>query len=238
MTIRDRYPTVAKPERFDKGTFAADEIKLFPALQSEPEDIVGYLRTGGCTAGCGACCEAFVIPLQIDGLEDDDFVPVVHGQIILPIDPTARGKVGGDDWEYWLNLHEVYLFTLPSGLLTAAVPIQAEKPSGTMTFDGWMAWLETKGITFLRRVGQQVLAYVNIRCTKLSGEGLCTVFGTPERPQMCSPYPEHPLDVEGIDFCTYNFQEIKRDQVKELARPAPRPKLQQPKRKSKKGRKR
>ena len=31
---------------------------------------------------------------------------------------------------------------------------------------------------------------------------------------MCAPYPEHPLDVQGIDFCTYNFRPVKKSDLK------------------------
>ncbi len=215
MKILDRYPTAEKPAHFDSTRLQMDETKVFPPIVTEAEDLIGYLRTGGCTVGCGACCTAFVVPIKAEGLEDDDFTPVVHGQIILPVDPVVRGKAGFADWEYWLRLHGVYLFQMPSGLLTAAVPAQAEEPPGVMTFDGWVTWLglPPRGITVLRRFGQALLAYVPIRCSKLAEDGTCGVFNTSERPKMCAPYPEHPLDVQGLDFCTYKFQPIKRDQL-------------------------
>ncbi len=233
MTILDHYPTVGKPARFDPSRLQADEIKLFPPIITESEELVGYLRTGGCTSGCGACCEAFVVPIQVEGLEHEDFEGVVHGQIVLPIDPRARGKAGGDDWEYWLTLHEVYMFQSPGGLLTTTTPIEAKGEPPT-DFDEWVAWLETHGITLLRRLSQQLLAYVPVPCTKLE-DGLCTLFGTPEQPKMCAPYPEHPLDVEGIDFCSYKFQPVQRDQMIPLME---RPKPQKAKRKRKGKRKR
>lgn len=236
MLIRDRYPTVEKPARFDRSRLQADEIKLFPPIVAESEDLVGYLRTGGCTAGCGACCEAFVVPIEVEGLKDKDFAPVVHGQIILPIDPRARGRAGSDDWEYWLTLHEVYMFQMPSGLPTVAIPIQVKNEPPARDFDAWMVWLEQHGITLLRRLGQQLLAYISVRCTKLTEDGMCDVFGMPSRPKMCALYPEHPTDVEGLDFCTYKFQPIRHDQLQQvMARPKPAPR---PKRKKGKKRKR
>lgn len=227
MTILDRYPTVEKPERFDTGTLQLDEIKMFPPVSTESEDLVGYLRTGGCTSGCGACCEALVVPISEEGWAHEDWRGVVHGQIILPIDPYLRAKTGGADWEYWLTLHDVFMFRSPGGILTTTVPIKAKGEAPIDSFENWMAWLEGHGITFLRRHEQALLAYVKIACTKLE-EGMCTVFGTPQRPKMCSPYPQHPLDVEGIEFCSYKFQPIKRDQMIPLM---PRPTPPQPKRK-------
>ena len=244
MTILDRYPTAEKPERFDRGTFENDEIKLFPPLEAESKELVGYLRTGGCTVGCGACCESFVVPIDVERWGNTDFSPINHDwepcRIVLPIDPEARGHVDGDDWEYWLKLHEVYMYQMPSGLLVVDVPIQpTSEPPSTQDFDAWTVWLEKHGIALLRRLGQQLLAHVPIPCTKLTEDGLCSVFGTPERPKMCAPYPEHPLDVEGIDFCTYKFQPITRDQMIPLTKvaksPQPQTKSKRKKRKSKKG---
>ncbi len=237
MTILDHYPSVEKPERFGKGIFEDDEIKLFPPIATESQELVGYMRTGGCTAGCGACCEALVVPISREGLAHKDFKGVDYGQIVLPIDPHTRGKVGGDDWERWITLHEVWMYQSPGGLLTVDVPIKAKSEAPT-EFDAWMTWLEGHGITFLQRHGQTLLAYLNIACTKLEN-GRCTVLGTLERPDMCSPYPQHPLDVEGIDFCTYKFQPVKREQAIPLlvGHTPPQAKPKRKKHKNKKGKK-
>lgn len=235
MTVRDSYPTMTKPAHFDSERLQLEEAKLFPPLVSESDDLVGYLRTGGCTAGCGACCTAFVVPLKEDGLTVEDFTPTTNNRINLPIDPGVRGKAGFEDWEYWLTLHDVYLFQLPSGLLVADIPVEVKHelpPTGD--FDMWLAWLEKHGIALIRRVEQSLLAYVSVRCSKLTDDGMCGVFDTPERPKMCAPYPEHPLDIQGIDFCTYKFQPIHRDQMIPLME---RPKPQRPKRKKNKRKK-
>ena len=236
MTILDRYPTVEKPERFDKGTLQLDETKLFPPISTESEDLVGYLRTGGCTSGCGACCEAFVVPISKEGWEHEDWRGVVNGQIVLPINPDTRERPGGADWEYWLTLHDVFMFRSPRGVLTTTVPIKAKGDAPVDSFENWMTWLEGHGITFLQQHEQSLVAYVKVACGKLE-EGMCTVFGTPERPKMCSPYPQHPLEVQGIDFCTYNFQPVTRKDMLAL-RPVSSPsKSSRKKRKKNKSRK-
>jgi Fe-S-cluster containining protein len=224
MPVLDRYPTIDKPAHFNPSRLQADEIKLFKPLVAELEDLVGYLRMGGCTAGCGACCTAFVVPIQVEGLADEDFALVVHEQIILPIDPVTRGKAGFEDWEYWLAQHDAYLYQLPSGLLTAAIPVEVKSEPPTWDFDAWVVWLEQHGITMLRRFGQQLAAYVPVRCTQLTKDGLCGVSGTAQRPKMCASYPQHPTDVDGLDFCTYKFQPVKRGQlvVAQPARPQPK----------------
>lgn len=235
MTVRDTYPTLEKPAHFDPARLQLDETKLFPPLLAESDDLVGYLRTGGCTAGCGACCTAFVVPIAESGLRAEDFTAAVNNRIVLPIDSITRGKAGFEDWEYWLTLHDVYLFQLPSGLLVADIPVEVKHESPPPgNFDAWVAWLEKHGIVMLRRVEKALLAYVSVRCSKLTEDMMCGVFGTPERPQMCAPYPEHPLDIEGIDFCTYKFQPIKRDMIPLTQRSAPSRK----KRKKNKGKRR
>ncbi len=235
MTILDGYPTITKPKRFDPARTTVDKVGVFPPIASEVPDLVGYMRTGGCTPGCGACCESFVVPINVEGLEHADFERVNGvGQIIIPIDPVVKNKEGMADWEQWLNLHEVYLFQSPGGLLTAEIPIEAsgELPTG---LDEWVAWLEQYGITVLRRQGQQLAAYVPIACTKLE-DGMCTIVGTAAHPKMCARYPRHPMDIEGLDFCTYKFQPISENQIPALMKSQQSP-FQKPKRKQGKRRK-
>ena len=202
--IRDGYPTISKPERFDPVRTTVDKLILCPPLVSEADTLAGYARSGGCTPGCGACCEAFVVPINEEALAHDDFERVNGvGQIVLPVDEVVKNKEGMADWEHWLNLHGVYLFQLPSGLLTAEIPIEAsgKLPTG---LDEWVAWLEKYKITVLRRQGHQLAAYVPVACTKLK-DGMCSIVGTDEHPKMCARYPKHPMDIEGLDFCTYKF---------------------------------
>ena len=188
--------------------------------------MVGYLRTGGCTAGCGACCEAFVVPIQPEALTDAEFVPVDVGVLMLPIEPNVGKNAGYKDWEYWLTLHETWLLKMPGGLLVLQVPpVPVKSPAPVpLTFDSWMGWLESHNIQLVKRPGQNLLAYVNVPCTALTEDGRCNVFGTPARPELCRTYPEHPMDMEGIDFCTYRFDPVTKNQVTEIvARKLPQP---------------
>ena len=215
MTVLDHYPTMVEPERFkDLAPPQPDKTAIFQPLKSESEEIVGYLRTGGCTAGCGACCEAFVVPIDIEGLNSEGFEGLTSaGRLVLPIDSNMRGSAGFTDWEYWLKLHDVWIYEKTSGVLTAVIMGITVDSLPPLEFDAWAEWLAKYDVTLLRREGQQVLAYIKIRCEKLTEDGMCGVFGTDERPQMCAPYPEHPLDVEGIDFCTYKFQPVKKSDI-------------------------
>lgn len=235
MTILERYPSVEKPERFARGTFHEDETKIYPPLKSEREDLIGYLRTGGCTAGCGACCEAFVVPINRKALAHPAFNPVVYGQIILPVAEHVRGRDGAKDWEYWLTLHDAWLFQTPDGLLTLSLPIWA-KDAPKVGFDEWIAWAERYGISFIQREGanKALLAYVQQPCEHLRDDGNCAVQGMPLRPEMCAPYPQHPLDVEGIPFCTYKFEAVDKSNLLPLRPVAKRQLAQKPKAKRKK----
>ncbi len=234
------YPTAVKPKTFDAGTLYPDEVKMFRPLNTEPKELLGYLRTGGCTAGCGACCEAMVLPLAADfnkllhAIHHPRFLSIEHNRIQIPIDPVVATRPGYDDWQYWMTLHDVFLFKVEDRL-TADLPLAPKRECLSFPdLDGWTSWLEEHDITIVDRAGQTLLAYLPIACEKLE-DGMCTVFGTDERPQMCAPYPEHPTDVEGIDFCTYDFKPIYQNDVIPLA---PAKSASKPAKKRKKRRKR
>ena len=210
--MRDRYPEIEKPACFDSTRLQQDEIKIFPPLAAEPKDIVGYLRTGGCSA-CGACCTSFVIPLNPAGLGALDFKHTVYRRLNVPVDPVVIGKAGTADWESWLGLHDTWLFQLPSGTLTADLPVLVKEDPGPMATEEWFVWLEEQGVAVLQRAGQQVLAYIARKCDAIGEDGLCQVYGTPQRPQMCGDYPQHPTDVQGIGFCTYKFMPVEQAEM-------------------------
>jgi hypothetical protein len=236
MTILDHYPPAEKPERFTPSRLQTDKIKICPPLVAESEELVGHLRTGGCTSGCGACCEAFVVPIKAEGLEDKDFTPVVHGQIALPVGLPMQedNEDGFADWEHWLALHDSYLFQMPDGLLTVTIPVEAKSDAPACDFDAWVIWLGKHEITVLRRTGR-LLAYMPVPCGSLNEDGKCDLFGSPARPRTCAKYPEHPQDIEGLEFCTYRFRPIQRGELQSLT---PRPKPTQPKKKRKRKKRR
>lgn len=235
--MRDSFPDVKKPKGFDPSGYQPDEINLFGPMSFEPEDLAGYLRTGGCTANCGACCTEFVIPITCEGRDDDGFQDVESGRLHVPVDPIVIGKPGYDDWEMWLGLHDVTVLQLSSGLLVADLPIKCEAPPGIMTGDSWFTWLEAQGVTLIRRGPQQVFAYITRACDELADNGGCEVFGTSRRPKLCGDYPRHPSDIQGLEsFCTYRFTPVSQVELaaRNLARNAT---SQRPSRKKKSHRK-
>ena len=246
--MRDRYPEMEKPKGFDPSRLQQDEIKLAPLLAAEPENIVGYLRTGGCSA-CGACCGAFVIPLDpaarenitTEGCAFVDVAGPAH-RIQVPVDPVVIGKTGTADWEHWLGLHDTWLLQgsyPPNGILTADLPITVKEDPGPMVAEEWFVWLEAQGVAVLQRAGQQVLAYIDRKCDEIGEDGLCQLFGMPQRPQMCGDYPQHPTDVQGLDFCTYKFAPVEKAELMArsiIGQGRPTPKSRKKKGKKKHGR--
>ena len=119
------------------------------------------VRSGGCTAGCGACCEF----------------------LVLPLDQRMKQNRLFEDFVYWAGLHGIKI-----------------EESGD-----WLA------------------ATIPLACEKLvvdeDGDKRCGVFGTPERPIICTRYPRQRLDLEGIPegVCSYKFDSTPdRQKAQEL----------------------
>mgnify|MGYP001571890559 CR=1 FL=1 len=47
---------------------------------------------------------------------------------------------------------------------------------------------------------------VNVACSALTDDGLCSLFGSPERPAMCERFPELPEQVP--EGCAYKLVEV------------------------------
>lgn len=163
-------------------TFIPDDI-IATSYRDGKELVV---RSGGCTAGCGLCCEYMVLPIdpaKPTPWEED-------GYIVVMLDP----RVANMDIERWLDTvlwagyHDVWMWR-DSG------PPYVEMPLGTK-------------LSF-RQSGDWLACRIEIPCSKLvrdaDGDGYCGVFGTSDRPDLCQRTPRHPLDVEGIEPCTYKF---------------------------------
>lgn len=102
MTLPDRPPPAA-PRKLDPAKLQPDE-QVLPRRSFDPPEVAGWLRGGGCTLGCGACCEA----------------------VILALRPYAGPPEGFADWQHWLELHGITLFGSPDNLL-ASIPIACSK---------------------------------------------------------------------------------------------------------------
>lgn len=192
-----KYPTYIADREIDPAGYQPDAINVYQGLGLEQDGAIMWLREGGCTAGCGACCEAMVIPTTGN--------MKMSGTDVLEIDVALHvtDRPGYRDWEYWLGLHDVYLF-LEGKRLYAQVPvadIRVEGYDGT-DLPGYF------GITIINKQGA-MLAHIPKRCQELTDDRRCAVFGTAQRPEMCAIYPQHPYDIEGLEqVCTYRFRPI------------------------------
>lgn len=71
-------------------------------------------------------------------------------------------------------------------------------------------WLELHGIT-LRESAGQVWANIPLPCSALKSDKGCGLFGTPERPLLCSAWPFNQQEIEEVNktgaSCTFYFTE-------------------------------
>lgn len=223
--ILDRCPHQQRPARFDPLRMRPDKIKLCGPRHDEAKEVAGYLRTSGCTVGCGACCETILLPLDaLGGFRVDDWSPPSTKRLTVPthFPMSHTDEASIVDWEGWLALHDVYLSEQGDGALFAHLPLLSDALAPTSTrWEEWLVWFEKQGISVVM-LGRPYMLHVPLRCSALTVSGLCRLYGNPDRPALCGRYPSHPLDIDGLDFCTYNFHRIGR--VRRAANLGGRPK--------------
>jgi Fe-S-cluster containining protein len=68
-------------------------------------------------------------------------------------------------------------------------------------------WIELHGVR-LQNLDGGVFAFLQTPCSALTEEGMCGVYGTDARPDLCSHFPATPAALTGVeDVCTYSFKE-------------------------------
>lgn len=66
-------------------------------------------------------------------------------------------------------------------------------------------WIELHGIRLSERDGG-TFAQIDIACSALTSEGMCSLIDSPERPELCSHWPATPAALEGLEeVCTFSF---------------------------------
>jgi Fe-S-cluster containining protein len=66
-------------------------------------------------------------------------------------------------------------------------------------------WVELHDIK-LQEIDGGTFAFIKQQCSALTEDGMCGVFGTEDRPELCSHYPATPEALAGVeDVCTYSF---------------------------------
>ena len=70
-------------------------------------------------------------------------------------------------------------------------------------------WVELHNVRLVDLDGG-VFALIQQRCSALTEDGLCSLFGTSERPELCSEWPASPTALLGVeDECSYSFEAVK-----------------------------
>ena len=95
------------------------------------------------------------------------------------------------------------------------LPIDPRVLQDVDRFSDWRKWVELHGVKIL--VGHQapyVQAYIPMVCKHLQEDKSCGVYGTEERPEMCSRVPFSPYDIAGTgleETCSYKWEEVSTD---------------------------
>ncbi len=78
-------------------------------------------------------------------------------------------------------------------------------------FEDWVKWMELHGVSLFYSQNGSLMANLPIKCTALTDDKMCGVFGTEDRPEMCKTYPQSGLDLDGIEgVCTFKFRKVER----------------------------
>lgn len=92
------------------------------------------------------------------------------------------------------------------GLCCTSIRLQV--PPSYMDDPDVKNWAELHGITIIR-VGEATYASLDHKCSALATDNrTCTLYGKPERPELCSEFPATPAALTGLeDECGYRFEE-------------------------------
>ena len=76
-------------------------------------------------------------------------------------------------------------------------------------FDDYVHWAALHDVDIYEQ-GDRLVARLPIPCSKLTDDKMCALFGSNERPDMCSRYPRTVRELKGIEeVCTYTFEEVE-----------------------------
>lgn len=66
-------------------------------------------------------------------------------------------------------------------------------------------WLKLHGIE-ITQDDNLAFATIPLPCRALLPDGRCSLYGTPDRPDLCGRYPATPADLSGLEgVCTFGF---------------------------------
>ena len=79
-------------------------------------------------------------------------------------------------------------------------------------FDDWRKWVELHGVQIIVQTRAPfVQAYITATCKHLTDDKKCGVYGTDDRPKMCSHIPYSVYDIVGTgleEACSYKWEEV------------------------------
>jgi hypothetical protein len=79
-------------------------------------------------------------------------------------------------------------------------------------FEDWKDWLDLHGIILVSPSVGRLDARIPIRCDALTFNNTCVLFGTNQRPDMCSTFPEKPRFIDPPYRCTYKYREVMSEE--------------------------
>jgi len=66
-------------------------------------------------------------------------------------------------------------------------------------------WVELHGVKLVELDGG-TFVMLTMPCSALTEDGRCSLYGKPERPELCAHWPMTPAALLGVeDVCTYSF---------------------------------
>lgn len=75
-------------------------------------------------------------------------------------------------------------------------------------YSDWVHWAKLHDV-IIYESGDRLVARLPIPCKELTEDKMCALFGSDERPDMCSRYPRSVREMKGVeDVCTYKFEEV------------------------------
>lgn len=92
----------------------------------------------------------------------------------------------------------------------AAIPINLREGR----HQDYLGWLSAHDNLEIKEVGGYQFVSFRARCQYLTEDQKCSVFGKPERPELCSRWPQEPwelelMDAKGQQECGYSFVAVE-----------------------------
>mgnify|MGYP001561408483 FL=1 len=79
-------------------------------------------------------------------------------------------------------------------------------------------WIELHGIQ-VKQIGDATYIEINRKCSALTTDKKCGLYGDPDRPGLCSEWPATPAALTGLEsVCGYGFIQAQLESPSSLER--------------------